>query len=353
MILEYLKWRGDLEFKSDKFNKIDALILARVSYIYFEGIIKKNETKVLKEAMNEFLESEDREQRTIWPYDIDLAKALIKSKRYSNLILSDYVNNVDNDEEKQFSAMVITLPDNVRYVSFRGTDDTVVGWKEDFNMSFTNKVPAQIESVSYLKKVLEKYDDKVIIGGHSKGGNLAIYSSIFIEDEYKKRILRIYNFDGPGFNNEILEDQRYEMILSKIETYIPKASVVGLFLERKEKVKIVGSSQKLIMQHDVYSWNILGKDFIYEKNLTVDSKVLSKSVTSWLETVEEEQRKEFVDLLFTSISGINLNMKEIVTSWQSTGQVLLKTIKEPVLRDMLFKTLGIIYEEYKKELFKK
>ncbi|NYV28436.1 DUF2974 domain-containing protein [Streptobacillus felis] len=353
MILEYLKWRGDLDFKSDKFNKIDALILSRLSYIHFEGIIKKNETIVLKNAIKQYLDSKDMEARTIWPYDADLAKLLLKSKRYSKLLLSDYVNNISTDEEKQFSAVVITLHDGVRFVSFRGTDGTVVGWKEDFNMSFTSKVPAQLESVGYLKKVFEKYPENVIIGGHSKGGNLAIYSSIFIDDVYKKKILRIYNFDGPGFNKEILDDERYDMIVPKIETYIPKSSIVGLFLERKEKVKIVGSSKKLIMQHDVYSWNILGKDFIYEKDLTLDSKVLRNSVTNWLNVVDEKQRKEFVDLLFNAIFGMNMSMKEIVTSWESTGQALIKTVKEPMLREMMFKSLRIIYDEYKKEFFKK
>lgn len=350
MILEYIKWRGDIEFKNDRFNKIDALIFSRISYIYFDGIIKKDESILLKDAMKQFLDSKDREERTIWEDDVNLAKLLIKSDRYANLLLSDYVNKLDNEEEKQFSALLITMPNLEKVVSFRGTDNTVVGWKEDFNMSFDKSVPAQKESVKYLNKILEKYKEKITLVGHSKGGNLAIYSAIFINDKYNSRIKNIYNFDGPGFNKVILEDEKYNKILSKIKTYIPRSSIVGLILDRKEKVKIVKSSEKSIMQHDVYSWHIMGKNFVYEKNISKDSLIISKSITSWLDEIDEDKRREFIDILFDAISSINFDVKEIVTNWKQVSQVLIKTITEPVLRDMLFKSIKIFYAEIKKEL---
>ncbi len=342
MIFEYLKWRGDISFSHNKFNKIDALILSRMVYIPFDGILEGD--GILKNLLEKFLASKKNLKKVIMKEDIELAEILLKSTRFNNLKLSAYVNNIDLKIEKQFSAVVVRIDKNTKIVLFRGTDRTVVGWKEDFNMSFQDHIPAQLESIQYLKKIMEEDDSDIIIAGHSKGGNLAIYSSVFIDEAYKGRIKKVYNFDGPGFNDEIINHSGYEEILDRIETYIPQDAVVGLLLERREEPFVVSSSEKSIMQHDIYTWNIDRTDFVYVNSISKDSQLLKKSVKLWLNSISVEERKEFIDLLFTAISSVNLDIKEIITNWKQGISLLIKTTQEPVLMDMLQKSIKIFLD---------
>ena len=174
-----------------------------------------------------------------------------------------FVNKIEVENEKQFSAITIIMPDNTLYVSFRGTDNTIVGWKEDFNMSFKSHIASQISAKEYLNMIAELYPNKKIrVGGHSKGGNIAVYSAIFATPQIRDRIINVYNNDGPGFCEDILETQEYQEMINKVHTYIPQSSIIGRLMNHKEKYTIIESTQKGIMQHDLYSWQILGKEFI-------------------------------------------------------------------------------------------
>ena len=347
-IFDYLKWRGDLSFGINKFNKIDALILARLVYIPFDNMIK-NEI-VLEKVLKNFLKSRENLENVIMENDIKLVKKLLKCERFNNLKISNYINKIDLEAEKQFCAMTIKINENLKVVVFSGTDNTVVGWKEDFNMSFLTHIPAQLEAVKYLKKVIEEDNSNIILAGHSKGGNLSVYSSIFIDEKYKDKIIKIYNFDGPGFNEEIINNVEYEKILDKIETYIPKGSVVGILLERKEIPKIILSNEKLIMQHDLYSWEIARTDFLYVNDLSKESKMLMKNIQLWLNNVSVEERKEFIDALFNLILDINMDMKEIINNWQQSLKLMTKASQDPVFKDMLQKSIKIFVDSvFKKD----
>ena len=342
MILEYLKWRGDISFSQDRFNKIDALVLSRMIYLPFQKILRDGMT--LKDVLEKLLLSKRSLKKVIMEEDVELAKMLLTSERFYNLKMSNFVNNIDLEIEKQFSAVTVKIDNHTKIVVFRGTDNTVVGWKEDFNMSFQSHIPAQVEARNYLTYIMEKDNSDILVAGHSKGGNLAIYSSIFIDDMYKDRIVKIYNFDGPGFNEEVVSNTGYDKILDKIRTYIPQSAVVGLLLERNEKPYIISSSEKYIMQHDIYSWNIDRTDFIYVDSLSKESSLLSENIKLWLSSVSVEERKEFIDLLFTTISSINPDIKEILTNWQQSISLLIKSSKEPVIKDMLQKSIKIFLE---------
>ncbi len=196
-IFDYMKWR-DLPLKKVEFNEIDNLILSRVSYFPFDELIKDEEKITLKEAYDRYKKINKKKEITfLQKEDKDLFKILANSVRFSDIFISDYVNKINIEEEKQFSAITIFLQDDNIYVSYRGTDNTVIGWKEDLNMSFSNLVRSQVEAVNYLDNIAKKYKNKIIVGGHSKGGNLAIYASVFCKDKYKKRIIKVYNNDGP------------------------------------------------------------------------------------------------------------------------------------------------------------
>ena len=191
-IFDYLDWR-DISLEKVEFNEIDNLILARLSYFPLDGSVKENDEITVREAYLKMKE-QGTTGRILQAEDIDLFPKLANSERFGNLKLTGFVNKIDPEAEKQFSAVTILLPDNTIYVAYRGTDNTIVGWKEDFNMSFSDLVASQTESVKYLEKIANKYPEKkILVGGHSKGGNLAIYASVFCKPEIQDRIIEIYN----------------------------------------------------------------------------------------------------------------------------------------------------------------
>ena len=230
-IVDYIKWRGDLSFEADPINEIDNLILSRISYLPFKEI-KFNNKEKFKILANRFLELKKEDFHQI--DDISLIEELAKSNRYKDLIFSDYYEKIDEEEEKQFAAITVWLPNNELFVSYRGTDATIVGWKEDFNMSFMINVPSQLEGVKYLEAISKKYFRKKLrIGGHSKGGNVAVYSSIFCNKKTKSRIIDVTNADGPGFDKSIIQTKEYKEILDRIHTFIPQTSIIGRLLEHE------------------------------------------------------------------------------------------------------------------------
>ena len=188
-----------------------------------------------------------------------LYPVLANSVRFGNLYISDFINKKDVEQEKQFSAITVHLPNDYIYVAFRGTDNTIVGWREDLNMCFSDTVPSQIDAVNYLNSIAKKYDNenlKIFVGGHSKGGNLAIYAAAFCDLKFQEKIVTVYNNDGPGFSENIVDTEEYRRILPKIQTFMPQTSIIGRLLNHKEKIIILESTQTGIMQHDLYSWQV-------------------------------------------------------------------------------------------------
>lgn len=303
MIFDYLV-KNQGEITKENFNIVDSLIITRIVYLPFNLILRKNESRKLKELLK--ILSCYKDKYFLLKDDIKLVQYLLKNKRFRNLEISNYVNILDRVSEKQFGALTIDLGFTT-YVSFEGTDKTLVGWKEDFNMSF-KKIPAQDEAYKYLVDILDKTSGDVIVGGHSKGGNLAIYSCIYLSDN--KRIKKIYNFDGPGFLSEVLDEKGYDDIKDRIITIIPQSSIIGVLLNRKEKVNVINSSSFFVMQHDPYSWEIKGNDFVYLDKLTNISKSLDKSISTFLEQTTPTQRMDFID-----------NVYKIITSENSSGYI--------------------------------
>lgn len=294
-IFDYLKWR-DIELEKVEFNQIDGLILARLAYLPFDGLIEQNEKITINECYERYQIVGER-GNILMEDDLKLFPALAYSKRFGKLLISDYINNVEKKKDMQFSAITVTLPNNNIAVIFRGTDNTFVGWKEDLNMSFSTSVPSQLDAVNYLETISFKYKKPVIIIGHSKGGNLAIYSSVFCNRKIKKKIIGVYNFDGPGFMENVIDSEEYNEVVNKIHNYIPQTSIVGRMLNHKGELTVVKSIEKGIMQHDLYSWQLEGDIFI-EAELTNSSEFIDNTLTEWLQKVSPKQRKEFVNVVF-------------------------------------------------------
>ena len=305
-IHDYLIWRGDLPINNSfKFNEVDSMILARFSYLIFDKI-KMNEEETIESISKKMCDFKNEE--FLYNGDKELITYLGGSSRFKDLIASDYIKINNKETEKQFGAITIHISENELYVSFIGTDATIYGWKEDFNMAFMENVPCQISGKEYLDKISKKYSNKKIrIGGHSKGGNVAIYSAITASDEIKNRIIKVYNYDGPGFNKNIINRYEDSEIIKKIQTYIPQDSIIGRILYHKEKTSIVYSTEKGILQHDIYSWQVLRNDVVELAENTSVSEDIDKVLTDWLEITTTEQRRIFIDTIFELLYSTNSN----------------------------------------------
>lgn len=327
-ILDYIKWRGDLNFSQSEFNNVDNLILARFSYLPLDNLFSKQKNTIRNLYLN-FLKKGINKDKILQKEDLDLFPALANSNRFANLEVVEYINKIDKTEEKQFSAVSIFIPDGTIYVAYRGTDNTLVGWKEDFNISLDIDIPSQRESVMYLEKVYNEFHKKMRVGGHSKGGNLAMYASIFCNYKVKKKIIEVYNNDGPGLSKNIVEGDKYKKALNKINSFVPQTSIIGKLMYHEEKYNIIKSLQKGIMQHDLYSWQVEGKDFIHLKEVTNESELIDEVIKEWTTKFTPEQRSEFINIIYDIINTTNS-----------------ETLHE--MSKNRFKTVGTIIKAYQK-----
>ena len=356
-IFDYLQWRGDLTLEQDEFNEIDNLILARFSYLPFDELIKENENVSIEELAKRYKKANIKPEDILWKDDVNLLPALEKAERFKNMIAVKYINKIDEEEEKQFSAITVLMPDDTIYVSYRGTDNTIVGWKEDFNMSFKSHVASQLDSVKYLEEIAKEYPNiKLRVGGHSKGGNLAVYAAVFSNDSVKNRIINVYNNDGPGFSDEIIKLDEYKNMIKKVHTFIPQSSVFGRLLNHEEKYTVLESVQTGIMQHDLYSWQVLGNEFVRVDEITDGSEFVNETIRGWLSKVSPEQREQFIDTIFAILNNTNAHrMHELSENWFVNAKTILKTYKniDEESKKIITETLFCLFSIEKDNAFAK
>lgn len=354
-VCDYIKWRGDLDLEKSDFNEIDNLILSRFSYFPFDNIIEENEVVTIKELGERFNKQDINKLPILWKDDVDLFPLMGQSKRFGEMLATKYINKIDVEQEKQFSAITVLMPDDTIFVSYRGTDNTIVGWKEDFNMSFKSHIASQISAKEYLEIIAKEYPDKKIrIGGHSKGGNIAVYAATFVSNEIKDRIINVYNNDGPGFCEDVIETPEYQETIKTVHTYIPQSSIIGRLMNHKEKYTVVESVQKGIMQHDLYSWQVLGKEFVTLKELTDGSEFVDKTIKGWLENVEPAKREQVIDVVFDILNATDAQtMKDLKANWFSSGRVIMTSYKniDNETKDMIWQTLNALFKMAKNIIF--
>lgn len=356
-VCDYVKWRGDISLEQSKFNEIDNLILSRFSYFPFDKIIKENEVVTIKELSERFKKQDIRKLPILWKDDVDLFPLMGESERFGKLLATKYINKIDQEQEKQFAAITVLMPDNTIFVSYRGTDNTIVGWKEDLNMSFKSHIASQISAKKYLEIIAQEYPDKKIrIGGHSKGGNVAVYAATFVNKEIKDRIINVYNNDGPGFCDDVIETPEYKEMIEKVHTYIPQSSVIGRLMNHREKYTVVKSVQKGIMQHDLYSWEVLGTEFITLEEVTNGSEFVDKTIKEWLEKVEPAKREQVIDVIFDILNTTDAQtMKEIKSNWFTSARTMIASYKniDNETKEMIWQTLNELFKVAKDNVFKK
>lgn len=300
-IINYIQEYGNLTLQDYSFNSVDSLILSQLSYLQFEksSIDIESENHPLSDFYQE-LETITEKTRTP-ENNQQLYLECIESLRYQTISISNFIYNFDKENEKQFCAMTFHLPNNTDYIAFRGTDATIVGWKEDFNLSFTQDIPSQISALNYVN--LHQGKNKLILGGHSKGGNLASYAGLYTN----KKITAIYNHDGPEFLHPIKNRNSIPIIKT-----IPQSSIIGLLMEQGQKYHVIQSNATSIMQHDPFTWMIEDGDFIHLDDVDTPSKNIQKFINSILLHTDIETRQKIIDSLFKIFLNTNVKtFKEI------------------------------------------
>lgn len=341
-IFDYLKWRGDVPFSADPFNEADGLVLAMLAYTDFDGILNDSfRTLSVRSADRRYFETHSR----IEAYRSDshqlrsplLMEGMLSGERFGDVKFTKYLDAISADKGMQISAFTCLLNDGSAYVSFRGTDNTVIGWKEDFNMSYLPDTEGQQAAVRYLDGVAARVKGPLRVGGHSKGGNFAVYAAAFCSKEVQDRILKVYTYDGPGFRDEVMSREPFGRILPKVVSIVPDTSVVGMLLTSSAKHMVVKSSEKGLAQHDALTWQLERNRFVVTE-LTPTGELIRDAQKDWLSKIDDESREAFVNTLFTL--------------FESTGMDTFNEMKENRLKtaERVFYTLKDLPRERQKEL---
>ncbi len=319
---DYLDWRGDVPFSVDPFNEVDNLILSWLAYVDFEGVVPEpdwypgSDTRPaevlsrvedlpsvgIREAAEQYsqlhTEEEIRERNTFIGDAPLLLPKVAAAERYAGLRLCGYVNLVDPERDLQMAAVTFEVGDGTWYAAYRGTDDTLAGWKEDFDLSFTEMSAGQAFATSYLESMFASPGRGVRVGGHSKGGNFAAYASVFCSDALRRRIVRVYSNDGPGFIESVADSDRFLSMLPKMIKIIPESSVIGILMNGHIRMEIVRSTKSGAMQHDPTSWEVERNHFARVDERSDLSIFFNETIIEWLNGITSEDRKLFVDNLF-------------------------------------------------------
>ena len=306
-IFDYIKWRGDVPFSASGINEIDSLIFCELSYIPFDNIIPSGFSEnglTIEEIYDMYFEASDKKinMGAIIPTEkiIPLFEMLSHSERFKDIRLHSYINEISTDEEKQFSAVSFDIPsEGLTYIAFRGTDDTLIGWKEDCNMALFTPIPAQRHGVEYLNEIAKSTKNKLMVGGHSKGGNIAVYASFCSEKETQRRIIAVHNFDGPGFREDFLEASKLSpAVIRKTTNFMPDSSLVGAIFDTVGRRIYVKSNGKGLYQHDAFNWHLERIHFITVHSLAKSSVQFHNSLKQWVADMTDTEKKEFVDAFF-------------------------------------------------------
>ena len=311
-MLNYLDWRGDLPLTADPWNDVDSLIMACLCYLNLP--LAASQTISLPSAAASLppYPPQKGAQGSFFGSNRALMAQCALTARFENVLLHSYVNEVDQEKEIQFSAIMADLPDGTRYVAFRGTDSSIIGWREDFSMSFET-VPAQTAAAAYLN-LAARDGKRLTVGGHSKGGNLAVYAAAHAVPAAQALIDRVYSFDGPGLDDATVASDGYARISDKIRSFIPQTSIVGLLLTHHEEYVVVHSNAAGLLQHDPFSWQLVANRFLEVEQVDRASQVVDQTVHTWLQQITPEERKLFVNTLFDLLeSGKASNVNDLLS----------------------------------------
>lgn len=308
-LITYVQQYGAETFEDKSLTDIDILVLTEIAYLPFDEIVPKSfdvkEAISLEQLGKEFEKIKEKEHENnpfmITSERIELLEVVSKSQRYKEIKVFGFMNDIDDERTKQFAAVCYQWEEESRWIIFRGTDESLTGWKEDFMMTYSDLIPAQTDAIEYLKKQAETFSGILNVSGHSKGGNLSLYASAMQEEDIQNRIEQIYCWDAPGVHRSILGTEGYQRVVSKAKRYIPQDSIVGLMLESQVPYHIIESQGSGISQHSALMWNIEEDHFVELTELTKNSQLTDQTFKQWTEVVSDEDLKLFFDTFFELI----------------------------------------------------
>ncbi len=360
-MLEYVKWRGDLPFSVAPFNTVDAMILCELSYYGFDPFVpndfEQEPVRVADACRNDVLVPLPN---YCTEEDLELQELMTTSIRFGDIRITGFRNIVDPSKNIQFCAMTFLLDKKASFVAFRGTDDSLVGWKENMDLAYNDVVPAQKEAVRYLKEAAKAVHGYLLVGGHSKGGNLAVYGSAFCPKKVSKRIRSIYNFDGPGFNKNVIADERFLDIVDQVHTYVPQDSLIGLLLEHKETLTVIHSNENNgIKQHRMISWEVTPFDIVRDKGITKSGENYRENISEWIASMSEPQQRALVTVLYDLVDDYKTtgelfsvkNMWKVILEYKNMPEANKKAITGAVgdLRDTVLENVKEKIQEMKEK----
>lgn len=352
-IIGYLREYGDKSFSEYGFGEADILLLAQLSYLKFDGAVPAIARRGRGVTLREIAERMDpdtvfadkwyeKENRELW-------EALLECRRYENMLCNYYRARTQEAEELQFGAITFFPEGCAPVVAFRGTDDSVTGWKEDFNMAFTRPLPSQRMSAVYLNQAACGIDGSFLVCGHSKGGNLAVFASMWADSGVRQRIREVYSLDGPGFLPELLSEEGYREIRGRLRRILPSSSIVGMLLQNEERYEVVQSSACGMMQHNAYTWQIEGGRLVRETDLEEKRKRMDQVLNEWIFALSEEERELFVDTFFGLIGKTGATtVFEFARDWKNNLKICLRELRrlEPDTRKRIRRILKVLFEIY-------
>jgi len=351
-ILDYLDWRGDLPLTVSPFNEVDNFILTQVVSLDLTGLVPADDGSIsIGETMERYralCAEKGCYLGLLAPREtVPLAERLPETARFMDMKLSHYINHVDSEKTEQFSAVTFHLPDGSLYLSYRGTDDTIAGWKEDFLMALEESVPAQRRALAYLEQVARDQKGPIRLGGHSKGGNLAVYAAMHAPAEVKERILRVYNNDGPGFPAHVLKTEAYTSIRDRVETILPQFSLVGTMLTQEERCTVVKSNYMGPLAHDGFRWEVLGTRFVRCEGLSRSSRAFDEALDNMLDSMDVSRRREFVEELFDALSATGaVTLTDLTENRLTQALEVAKKLRSPEVSNFMSSVISHTLREY-------
>lgn len=361
-INSYIDEYSEKTFSDMPFNEVDALIFSQLSYINYSALVGGFVSEIeisLSEASEDFLSLYDsnkiEENPQIVIKAISLMKQCSNCRRYKDVGLLRFVNNVNDKIDKQFSAVTFYIDNNTAVIAYRGTDTSVTGVKESAMLSYMFPVPAQIQGLYYLQESGTLANRNLIVCGHSKGGNLATFSAVNCSNSLKKRITAVYEFDAPGFNKEFINRHDYILMQKKIYSYIPQSSIIGCLFYHNSQRKVVKSVNENLKQHQASSWVTDKNKFVFVKETDELSKFIEKYIKKLITTVGEDNIEELFETIFDFIESTGITDIEDLKTFDIIRFLkVIKSIKsiDDDKKDLIENTIKQAFKEFTGLLYK-
>lgn len=354
-VFDYLRWRGDLTFAQDPFNEVDNLVLCIIAYLNFRrfpALCSRDPAQAVPLGEIVPLMTEEDEQQGLSPNDyIPLMALAADSARFGAVRMLGYEAVRDEAREMQLDALSFLVPDGTLFCAFMGTDRSLVGWKENLNLSFMDAVPAQVGAAAYVQEMADRCPDRPLrIGGHSKGGNLAAYAAMHIPEALQARLLDVYNNDGPGFRRSVTDTPEYRRVAERLHTYIPESSIVGILLEHTEDYTVVASSsRRAVMQHEPLTWSVLGSRFVRLERRSELGQLSDDVLGEWIASLSAQEREEFSEALFDIFTqGGKLRSLEEVRQWDVLRRLAADEKQKGIISEVLHRLMADVRENLRR-----